>query len=283
MTEESVAGSSQGADQARIVDRVERVEDSLNAISQTLKNLLESSKRAEKERNSANCVDSGTADREASEDSAIERLLNEGVKESVLKAEEEDRIVLSDLPSIENRRNNQFPEHLDELYEERAKLARRNNWPTPEAFAGSPLPVPFEPKDRAIDAIKDERNKSELKELCPVNAWLEQILNNDARVRLAKTLNSRQLHGRMQELQVRLGALHDIITRRAGFLVNQDRCGERAARAMRDASDRTRKHCASLAEERVAPIIRSEFLKAEVKSLARSKSGLKHNCPTGET
>ena len=105
MTEKSAAGSYQEADQARIENRVERLEDSLNSISQTLKDLLGSSKRAEKEQNSTNSVNSGTANREASEDSAIERLLDEGVKESALKAEEENRIALSNLPSVEDRHN----------------------------------------------------------------------------------------------------------------------------------------------------------------------------------
>ena len=83
---------------------------------------------------------------------------------------------------------------MDELYEERAKIARRNNCPMPEAFVGSPLPVPFEPKDRVIDAIKGERSKSELRELRPVSAWLEQILNDNARVCLAENLNGKQPH-----------------------------------------------------------------------------------------
>ena len=144
------------------------------------------------------------------------------------------------------------------------------------------MPVPFDPKDHVIDGVKGERNRSELKEIYPANAWLENLLNHNARACSESSLSKGQLINYASELQAKLGAVYDISARRAGFLINQDKCGKHAARAIRDASDRTRKRFSSTAEERALPLIRGELLKAEIRSLAFNRAGSKPTRVVGE-
>lgn len=164
MTEDSATGSSQEAPSTRLENRFGRVEESLSSISQILIDLLGRTRLSEKDTDRVGSVDSQATDQVNSEDVVVELLLDEEKQESASKAEEKERIKLSELPSIAGKRNEHFPERLEELYEKRAKLAHRNSWPMTEAFAGSPLPAQFEFKNHIIDDPKGERNKSELKE-----------------------------------------------------------------------------------------------------------------------
>ena len=156
------------------------------------------------------------------------------------------------LPSLGDRCNDPCPDRIKELVEEHSQIAHRGHWPAPQTFSSCPAPAPFDPKDHRADTIEGERNRSELKGLRPVSAWLERFLNRACQVRLVKNLSKKQLTSYIDELRASIGAVHEIATRRPGFLPNQDQCRRHAARVVHNSSDRARKQFSTRAEERVS-------------------------------
>lgn len=271
-----------------VAGRVELVEGKLDSISEALRVLMSRSEPKASESSKAQ-VGGGKASEKgmqgapskgadsAAKDQAIRSFFEEESESGSASPSEggRDSLMLEkDLPALEGGHNDPYPDHLESLCEERSKAAYRNRWSMPEAFASSPLPTPLDPKVHRVDSIKGDRSKSELKELHSANAWLERALNQTARVCLADKLSKTQAQGYLKQLLVKIGAAHDITARRAGFLINQDQCGKHAARVMRDASGRARRPFSSHAEEQVLPLMRDEFLRAEIKALAAKKSGV---------
>ena len=83
--------------------------------------------------------------------SELERTLNEGNQSAEgSDSVSESHISEQDLPSLSEYYNDPYPERLEKLLEEYSRAVHRNQWPVPEAFVNSPLPVPFEPNDQRI-------------------------------------------------------------------------------------------------------------------------------------
>ena len=87
-------------------------------------------------------------------------------------------------------------------------------------------------------------------------------------------MSKKQLSSYADELCVSVRAICDIETRHAGFLLNQDQCGRRAAGVIHSSLDRTREQFSTPTEERVFSHAQSELLKSDVKLLASRKSDL---------
>lgn len=98
-------------------------------------------------------------------------------------------------------------------------------------------------------------------------------MSKTARVGLAEGLSVKQLHNCIKEIHMQIGAICDISTRRAGYLLNQESRGKHAARVICEASDRARAQFSSHAEKQALPVMRVELLRADIKALAAKKRG----------
>lgn len=174
---------------------------------------------------------------------------------------------------MDQARDDPLPGHVEELVKECSATKARRRWPAPEPFLDSSAPIPFEVSNRLIDNIKGDRSRREALEACPVAAWLEDFLSASARACAAEDLSRRKLQPFIRETQPRICAICDIAAGRLSHLMQQDNHGRSAAGMMHKCSDRARHQLTTSAEQRIAPLLRAEKLKADLRKAARPGRG----------
>ena len=94
-------------------------------------------------------------------------------------------------------------------------------------------------------------------------------------------LSKKRLKEYLGHTQLHLGGIYDVITRRLGFLYNQEEHGRAAASVIHQTSDRTRRPYRTFAERQVLPLIQAESLKSKVKRVAQLEGNNKNRSGGG--